>query len=199
MSLAQKNWNAVSIHRIVLAWLRAERATHLARQLAAFPVQVLAPAIAALLDNADLNDSDENRARLRLLYLIRSMFVVEIPPDTVWYEVQNMTHDDLGELHAVNYGNWNNPADRNELFKVAARKRLQIKAPPPDWEPPILWGHSQDGPFTILEGNHRLTAYAASESKDLNIPVLIGLSPLRCVWHILDECNFLIQDLMARK
>jgi hypothetical protein len=44
----------------------------------------------------------------------------------------------------------------------------------------------QSAPFTILEGNHRLTADVRSGQSGLNIPVLVGLSKLSCVLHILD-------------
>jgi len=98
----------------------------------------------------------------------------------------------------VNYQHWNDPADKNELALVAVRKPLQLKALPASWEQCILWGHDKKGPFTIIEGNNRLIAYKASAQTGLNIPVLVGLSPTRCIWHILDNCGFLMQDLIAR-
>jgi hypothetical protein len=64
---------------------------------------------------------------------------------------------------------------------------------------PILWGHSKAGPFTIIEGNKRLIAYAATGETTINIPVLIGLSPMRCLWHILDQAPPIMQDLIVRQ
>ena len=199
MGLAEKDWRRASIHQIVLAWLRAERDTHVANLLASLPSDKgKAEKLSRLLDQANINDAEENRARLRLLYLIRSPFVVEIPPDTKWYEVRNLTDSELGELHVANYRDWKSPEDKNELAKVAARKILELRQAPATWEPPILWGHEKEGPFTIIEGNNRLTAYVGSGHADLDIPVFVGLSPLRCVWHIHDECGVLMHDLFAR-
>ncbi len=123
------------------------------------------------------------------------MFVGEIPADTEWYAVDSLTDEDLPELRAVNHPDWTNPADANELLKVAARKQCVLEAEPQNWESPILFGHDQTGPFTILEGNSRLTAYARSGQSGLNIPVLVGVSRLPCIWHIIDKCHVLAYDL----
>jgi hypothetical protein len=199
MSLAQMNWTRVSMHKVVWAWLRAERDTKVARRLSQLPELLWSPGLSKLLDHPDFENPNENRARLRILYMIRSLFVVEIPPDTVWYEVCNLTDSELGELRTVNYGDWTEAAEQNQLAKVAARKRLALGVPPSDWDPPILWGHGKNGLFTILEGNHRLAAYVASGRSDLNIPAFVGLSPTACVWHILDHCTSLMQDLIRHQ
>src|SRR5580698_5764757 len=102
MSLAKKIWEPATIHHVTLEWLRAERGTNLASLLAQLPQELLAPGLAAFLDQPDLNNADENRARLRLLYMIRSPFVGEIPPDTAWFQVKSLTNDDLSELYIVN-------------------------------------------------------------------------------------------------
>jgi hypothetical protein len=65
MSLSGKQWTRVSIHQVMLTWLRAERATNLRTQLL-LPEVVWKLAVDPLLDNADLNDPEENRARLRV-------------------------------------------------------------------------------------------------------------------------------------
>ncbi len=150
MALAAMRWTRVSIHKVVLAWLRAERETHVAKALVAFPEPVWSLGLSNLLDRPNLNDPDENRAK-------------------------------------------------NELPKVAARKKLPLRVAPSSWERPILWGHDRNGPFTIIEGNNRLTAYAASGQSGLNIPAFIGLSTMRCVWHLSDNSGFLMQDLILRQ
>jgi hypothetical protein len=184
MSFEEKCWTPVSMHKVVLAWLRAERETRLAGLLGHLPEW---PAITQLLLQPDLNNSEQNRQRLRVLYLVRNIFVGEIPADTEWYEVRNLTDDDLSHLYVVNYHEWKDKGDRNELDKVAARINEPLKHLPELWESPILWGHEREGPFTIIEGNNRLTAYRHSGECGLNIPILIGLSSLRCYWHILDN------------
>jgi hypothetical protein len=109
MSLGEKQWEPTTIHQVVLEWLRAERHTNVAALLGQLPNEVWQHGIANLLDRANLNDADENRARLRLLYMFRNIFVLEIPPDTEWYVVRNLTDNELGELRAVNYANWIDP------------------------------------------------------------------------------------------
>jgi hypothetical protein len=194
MSLAQKTWTGTSLHEVVLAWLRAERETNVAQALSTLPAAIWFPGLSNLLDRPNLSDPDENRARLRILHLIRNIFIAEIPPDTTWYEVHNLTDKDLNELYVVNFpGEWNDRNDSNELVKVARRKQIVLRALPSVWQPPILWGHDRNGPFTIIEGNKRLTAYAGSGQSGLNIPILVGLSPMSCVWHILDHCGFLFR------
>jgi hypothetical protein len=79
MTLAKASWQPVSLHVVLLGWLRAERSTNtivadsLARE----------PALVDLLDRPNINDVNENRTRLRLFYYARWMFFIEIPPDTV--------------------------------------------------------------------------------------------------------------------
>lgn len=183
------------MHTVVLAWLRAERDGYLAQVQ---PQSGLVPSVvAALLDNSDSNNAEENRMRLRLLYRARNLFVLEIPPDTKWFDVRNLKHEHLGELYAVNHASWTDQSDRNELHKVAARKGKVMQKLPSQWEPPILWGHTCSGPFTILEGNNRLTAYAASGQADLNVPAFVGLSPLKCLWHAPDQVGPLIRDMLG--
>jgi len=199
MGLAAMKWSPEPVHKVILAWLRAERDTRVAMRLSNAPKVVWPVVISKLLDHPDLDNSEENRARLRLFYIIRSLFFVEVPPDTKWYEVHNLTDKELPELRVINSNEWTDPNDKNELAKVAARKKLELRAAPATWEPPILWGHDMNGPFTIFEGNNRLTAYAASMRSDLNIPVFVGLSSMACVWHIVDNCRPLMQDLLQRE
>jgi hypothetical protein len=177
MSLANKNWTPVTIHMVVAEFLRSERKRF----------ERSDPAFVAAIDHPDLTDAQQNRLRLYLLYYVRRWVFGEIPPDTEWYDVQNLTADELDELRVIARCGWDDPSDRNELRKVAARKPDALKSPPTEWPYPILWGHSKAGPFTIIEGNHRLAAYTSTSSASgLSIPVLIGLSPTPCHYHIDD-------------
>src|ERR1700693_2482404 len=106
VTLAIKNWNRVSIHRVVLAYLMAERTTYVAQVEGDTPHLVSSLNIERLLDSPDLNDPEQNNYRLRLLYVIRSRFIREIPPDTQWYKVRTLTDDDLLELYVVAHDAW---------------------------------------------------------------------------------------------
>ena len=193
MSLADMGWRPVSMHHVVLAWLKAERDSYVAQVQPRTRLSV--PEIAALLDNADLENPVQNRERLRLLYWTRNLFVLEIPPDTEWFEVRNLSHEHMGELLAVYHVAWTDASDNNELQNVAKRKEITLIKPCSEWEPPILWGHGRKGPFTILEGNNRLVSYVRSGQTNLDIPVFVGLSPLKCLYHLPDHAGPLIRDI----
>jgi hypothetical protein len=177
MSLASKIWKEISIHAVVAEFLRAERDTKFN----------FYPPWLHLVDNPNLNDPLENHKRLRMLFIARLPFMIEIPSDTQWYEVQNLTENEVDELY-VSAGH-NNQWDQagNRLRDVARAAREPLKAPPDKWARIILWGHSKVGRFSILEGNHRLVGYAASNSPlGLNIAVYVGLSQSPCFWHYAD-------------
>jgi hypothetical protein len=195
MSLAEMVWTRVPMHSMVLAWLRAERDGYVAQVLQTAGVSQVQ--LRQLLDKANIQDADENRARLRLLYWARNLYVLEIPPDTEWYEVCNLKHEHIGELLAVNHEAWTDPSDRNELPKVAVRKGKPMRTPLSEWQTPILWGHHRSGPFTIIEGNNRLASYARSGQVDLDMPVFIGLSPMKCLYHLPDQSGPLIRDMFG--
>lgn len=193
MTIKRMLWKPVSVHRFVLLFLLAERDTNLAPFRNADPQLV-----DSLLDAPDLANSTDNQLRMRLLYLMRCRYVGEIPADTIWYEVQNLTDDDLGSLYVTRHASWTAPTDNNELLEVAKRLPAAMRSPPSSWRSIILWGHDRLGPFSIIEGNHRLVSYAASRtslSERLRIQVLVGLSPSLCYWHPLDPPTFVMADL----
>src|SRR4051812_24680402 len=104
MPLSSKTWTPVGIHSVVLAWIRAEQSDPITiRQWKLFRPESGWPRISTLLDDPNLDDAIENRARLRLLYLIRSRIVVELSPDMEWYRVDALTVAELGELHVINH------------------------------------------------------------------------------------------------
>jgi hypothetical protein len=151
-----------------------------------------------LLDRPDVSDATENRTRLRLFYVTRAAYYVEIPPDTEWFRVENLTHEEISSLYAINRGEWRSQAGGSEIAAIARRKIIPLRQEPVHWVPPILWGHQKEGPFTVLDGNKRLIAYANSGRTDLNISVIIGLSRLSCHWHAPDDAAPLMQDMLAR-
>ena len=187
MALADKDWTEISIHEVVLEFLRGER-EKLMGPLSWLPV----------VDNPNLNDPLENYKRLRLLYIPRGKFMVEIPPDTTWWEVRSLTESELGELYvsARHTSEWD--AAGNKLEQVASAIQIPpLDSPPDTWSGRIiLWGHDKTGPFSIMEGNHRMLAYVrANPRPPLEINVCIGLSPSYCFWHFADPGYLLGNDL----
>jgi hypothetical protein len=175
--LADEVWTPSSPHAVVLSFLRSEwdrrdipTATWDKR----------------LITNPDLTSPVENNVRALLLWFVRGPLLQRIPSDTQWYEVKYLRERYFWQLHAINHVDWNSPADMNELEKVALRKQEHWRGSSAPWEP-ILWAHDKRGPFTILEGNHRLTALARSQDRaNCELVAYVGLSPSRCDWHRLD-------------
>jgi hypothetical protein len=177
MGLSNEIWTPISIHTVVAEFLQGER-----EKVAG----TLTPEWARIVDQPDISCPLDNHLRLRLLYRIRLLLLVEVPPDTAWFQVRHMKEDDLSALRVIGRCGWDDPRDGNELGKTALRlPREQLRTPASHWHSPILWGHDKSGPFTILDGNHRLMALVANESVEpLSIEVIVGLSPMPCFWHL---------------
>ena len=193
MALADMEWTKISIHHVVLEFLRGEQKT------TKFPT----PADwQPVIDNPDLSGPLENQKRLRLLYIPRAEFMIEIPADTTWWEVHSLTENELGELYvsAKHNPDWDGPGNRLERV-AAAIPVISLDAPPSAWPGRIiLWGHDREGPFSIMEGNHRMLAYAqAALRPPIKLDVYVGLSPSYCYWHHADP-NFCVgTDLFSRE
>jgi hypothetical protein len=190
MTLATMNWTRVSVHKVILAALIAERPNLETR------LQILPRELSSLLDSPNLVSITENHMRLRLLCLLKGPLLAELPPDTKWYEVHHLTDKDLSTLRVIAHIRWDDTDDDNELLKVAKRMTpAPLRQLPAEWKSIILWGHEKSGPFTIVEGNHRLIAYASRNLSELKIPVFVGLSHSLFYFHIHDSCRFVANDL----
>src|SRR5258708_30257062 len=88
MALADCQWVPISIHEMALQFLRAERHK--------FPVD-LHPRI----DTPQIQDPLENHLRIWMLYRIRAALIGEVPPDTQWYRVSDLTDNELDELLVI--------------------------------------------------------------------------------------------------
>ena len=137
----------------------------------------------------NIEDGVENHLRASLITALRAPLVRRIPSDTLWFKVSSLRDEHLPELRVIGRCGLDSAGDRNELLQVAKRKpQPLIKSQMPLWDAPILWGHGKEGPFTILEGNHRLIAYASSNRRAaaLSMPCYVGLSSQPCYWHLED-------------
>jgi hypothetical protein len=184
MTLASMVWTEITINNVVSEFLRGERHRY---DPTCFPV----------IDNPNLSDPLENHQRMRLLYLPRAIFWIEVPLDTKWYEVAYLTESELDELYVSARHNPEWDRAGNKLDQVSAVAKEPLKSPPDSWARIILWGHDKTGPFSIIEGCHRMLGYAhANPRPRLNVPVYVGLSPSYCVWHYADPVAYLGQDLI---
>jgi hypothetical protein len=141
-----------------------------------------------LAERPDIASAAQNERRRKLLYEWRGRMLFHVPASTTWYEVRYLREGHLHQLRAIDFPEWNSDKDHNELLKVAKRKPIILTHEPHRWPAPILWGHDRKGPFTILEGNNRLTAYAALNPRPpLEIAACVGLSADPSRWHMPDR------------
>jgi hypothetical protein len=70
--LSKARWKRTSVYVFVLEFIRAE------------PDSPQYQPWLPIIDNPNLDDTLENHKRLRLLYLKRAPFIIEIPTDAEW-------------------------------------------------------------------------------------------------------------------
>lgn len=176
--LATEKWEPVIENEVYLAFLRAEWTKYQA---------TTGLYDKAFIDTPDLKNVHECNVRRDILWKLRGGLLELLPP-TTWYRVSWLQPHHLPELRVIGRCGWDAPyLDENELAAVAARRPQDLTTDTTkDWEP-ILWGHSNTGPFTILEANNRLMAYIrAAAPPPLRAICYVGLSDYQCKWHLLD-------------
>ena len=113
-----------------------------------------------------------------------------------WYEVVSLTENEIDELYVSARHNPQWDGAGNKLDQVAKVARLRLESPPDAWARIILYGHTKTGPFSIIEGCHRMLAWAYADPRPpLSISVYVGLSPSYCYWHHADPPFSLGQGL----
>lgn len=183
LPLSKQKWEKVTIHQVYHAFLKSE----FEKCIQTFGQHAVANK--ELIDNPDFDNESQNCKRSFLL-CFRAPLLVQIPCSTVWYKVSSLSQSHINELIVIGRCGWDDDNDHNELVNVAKRKAEKLNSSPAEWTTPILWGHTEEGPFTIIEGNHRLVAYASLQNRpELNISVYVGLSNEYCFWHLPDPVN----------
>src|SRR3990167_1029489 len=128
---------------------------------------------AAMIATPDFESLAENLTRSSILtHLLKRSVLSRVPSDTQWYESE-LSKEDASLVLTI--------ADPYWVSLAAHRTRPMEDR---EWIRPILFGHDGDGPWCILEGNHRLTAWVNSEKE--SVPVYVGISAQACPWHWLD-------------
>lgn len=129
-----------------------------------------------LVMQADIANESENAVRRALLFRRRGHMLRELPADTQWWEV-NIEADDLDLLRVFPRAQWRQVASNSFLLKdiadrirtgrFSARSRHFISkvqalsyslCADQTRSCVLLIGIDEKSPFTILEGNHRITA-----------------------------------------
>ncbi len=152
---------------------------------------------------ADLTNKHENAIRRALLFRRRGHMWRELPPDTQWWEVE-LEPEDLKQIRVFPRAQWRTVSNGSFLLsdivqRIRTRKfhgstrdfiskvqalSYQLRMDHGS-SGVLLIGVDEARPFTILEGNHRLTAalLASSELVHTRFKVLCGMSP-----HMEESC-----------
>jgi hypothetical protein len=114
----------------------------------------------------------------------RAPIINAIPLDATWWRVSPLSWYDLREVHVIaSHG----VEGRTSLFDLCERGLVPhpFGSAPETWRGILLFGHSRLGPFSILEGNHRLldAAWAGPRARPLALQVQIAISERDCQWH----------------
>ena len=152
-----------------------------------------------------LDDAGENSKRRALLFIRHFRLWKELPEGTEWFEVE-VRATDLAQIRVFPRAQWRklargnfsiaavaerlrtfrslDVAEKAFLSKISAlRDRLRQGTDP---GAVLLIGLSESGPFTILDGNHRLVAAILTSPETLpKFRFLCGLSPkmTKCCWY----------------
>lgn len=162
-----------------------------------------------IVTHPDLSSHSENQLRRALLYRRRGRLWREIPADTEWWEVE-LRNRDLRHVRVFPRDQWRKHSDRDYyLLDTAQRIAGKIAGPSDPFlgklrslsaefvasegatrGTVLLIGLGDGGPFTIVEGNHRMTAAVLVSQHDahLHFRFLCGFSPhmMDCCWYHTD-------------
>ncbi len=153
----------------------------------------------------DLTDDRENNLRRSLLFLRRGAMWRELPSDTRWFEVE-LSDEDLSKLRVFPRAQWRKIAQGNFYLTAISRRvrqHLEMRAEGEFFgklrqlgqdiqrddmnSTVLLIGVDERGPWTILDGNHRIAAsmLAAPAAVTTRFRFICGLSPrmTECCWY----------------
>ncbi len=163
---------------------------------------------ADLVLNPDLSDARENAIRRALLFHRRGRLWRELPPDTEWWEVE-LEPKDVKRIRIFARNHWlqygaptflladtaervrSRIADHSQDAFITKLRSLSTEmAQDAEYSSVILITINESTPFTILEGNHRMTAAALLSLETLNrrFRFICGFSPrmAECCWYRTD-------------
>jgi O-antigen/teichoic acid export membrane protein len=153
----------------------------------------------------DVEDDEENSVRRALFNVRHGQLWRELPNDTQWFEAE-IRPDDLDRLQVFPRAQWRRLAVGNYALPQIAQRVLDERYRQRTNETfldkiddlrthlrqdfvggaVLLIGVSEGGPFTILDGNHRLVAAMLTSHDSLKrFRFFCGLSSrmARCCWH----------------
>ncbi|MGA9526742.1 MAG: hypothetical protein WBS24_01370 [Terriglobales bacterium] len=161
-----------------------------------------------LVASPDFENAFQNRVRRALFDLRYGSLWRELPRDTEWFEA-TLELDDLHRIRVFPRAQWRKLArgnfalmpvaqrirdeqDRNLTSVSFQRKIEDLRAHLKSQRPigtVLLIGRTASGPFTVLDGNHRLVAATLTGPQAIaQLRFLCGLSPKmhQCCWYQTD-------------
>jgi hypothetical protein len=161
-----------------------------------------------LVENAHLQDPQENFVRRALLFRRRGRLWRELPPDMEWWEIE-LAPPDLARLRSFPRNDWRRFAGGGfYLTEMIGRIEAELGRGQPSRflkklgaigtdlrerhvpDAVLLIGMDGHHPLTIIEGNHRMAAAMLTmpESAHRRFRFYCGLSPQvnLCCWHKTD-------------
>jgi hypothetical protein len=183
----------VTADEVYCQFLRSE--LHTFRDCAAYAY------LASLAANPDLGDADQNAARNLFLHSKRGSLLKELPWSVEWHSATTEPGDFKRFRLIGGDCGWDDKAADNMLcdvrFPSAFDKEKQRKIEEistslakPDFDRTlILIAKTKDGPFTIIDGNHRATAMMALKRAgslaESDVKAYLGVSPQadQCRWY----------------
>ena len=162
-------------------------------------------AVADLVTNPSLSNQDENEVRRALLFVRHAALWREIPKGTEWFEAE-IQYSDLDRIRVFPRAHWRKFALGNFAITQVAQRIMRASdrdfaaqaflskierlrdslAQNADAGAVLIIGLSETGPFTILDGNHRLLAAMLTSPEAVGrLRFLCGLSPrmAQCCWY----------------
>jgi O-antigen/teichoic acid export membrane protein len=152
----------------------------------------------------NLANGGENTIRRALLFVRHFALWKELPADTRWFEVE-ISESDLDQVRIFPRAQWRKLARGNfSITQIIEGMRTQphlldgpflskiasigdrIRQSNSAFGAVVLIGLSEDGPLTVLDGNHRLVSAMLSTPSGLKrLRFMCGLSPrmTECCWY----------------
>lgn len=160
-----------------------------------------------LVTSPDLNNPGENETRRALLFLRHGALWRELPSGTEWFEAE-VYASDLHRIHVFPRSHWRKLAGGNFTFpeiirsfstgrcfktaeesfltKISGLRTWIASAAEKEIGCVLLIGLDENGPMTILDGNHRFVAAALTSTETFQkFRFFCGLSPdmVKCCWY----------------
>lgn len=157
-----------------------------------------------LVQRPDYESDRDNALRRALLFLRHRPLWAQLPADTEWYEVA-LEQEDLANILVFPRAQWARltgrdfhierairrlrsragKADESFRARIATLQRELVRGGSDPFGCVLLLASDQNGPFTILDGNHRLVAAALEPPLQVErLRFYLGISPrmTRCCW-----------------